>query len=197
MNGPFEFQFKDDPRTGREKGILEIRNCKTVYRNFAGAPTKFTDAGRREFSVIISPELGDILTADGWNVKDYKNRATSGEQSEPYIKIKVNYRDESDPKKSALDPVIHVIKNGKMEELTEETAGMLDWATIDNVDLRISPYHWNFNGSEGVSGYLKEIWVTLSVDELERLYVDCGSSCDGDCDNCKANDMPMPFTEED
>ena len=79
MNGPFEFRFMDDPRSGREKGVLEIRNCKTMYRNFAGAPTKFTDAGRRQFSIIIDNELADILKADGWNVKTYKNRQTSGE----------------------------------------------------------------------------------------------------------------------
>lgn len=196
MNGPFEFKFLDDPRTGREKGILEIMNCKTVYRNFAGAPTKFTDAGRREFSVLITPELADILKADGWNVKSYKSRADS-DSEEPYIKIKVNYREVGDTNKAALDPIVHVVKNGKMEELTEDTVGMLDWATIDNVNLRISPYHWNFNGNTGVNGYLKEIWVELAVDEIERLYVDCGSSCDGDCDNCKANDMPMPFNEAD
>jgi len=196
MNGPFEFAFKDDPRTGREKGILEIRNCKTIYRNFAGAPTKFTDAGRRQFSILITPELGDILTADGWNVKTYKNRATGGEEEEPYIQVNVNYRDAKDELKASLDPVVHVIKNGKMEDLTEETVGMLDWATIDNVDVRLSPYHWNFNGNTGVKGYLKEIWVTLAVDELERLYVDCGSSCDGDCDNCVANEMAFPLNED-
>lgn len=195
MNGPFEFKFLDDPRSGREKGILEIRNCKTVYRNFAGAPTKFTDAGRREFSIIIDDDLASILKEDGWNVKAYKNR--DGEDDLPYIKVKINYRDAKDERKSALDPVVHVIKNGKMEELNETTVGMLDWATIDNVDVRISPYHWNFNGSNGVSGYLKEIWVTLAVDELENLYVDCGSSCDGDCDKCAAHDMDMPFAMED
>lgn len=194
MNGPFEFKFMDDPRTGREKGILEIRNCKTIFRNFAGAATKFTDAGRREFSVIIDEELGDILKEDGWNVKMYKDR--NGEMDLPYIKVKVNYRDEKDERKAALDPVVHVIKNNKIEDLNENTVGMLDWATIENVDIRISPYHWNFNGSSGVSGYLKEAWVTLAVDELERFYVDCGSSCDGDCDKCKSNDMEMPFAFE-
>lgn len=195
MNGDFEFKFMDDPRSGREKGLLVINNCKTIFRNFAGAPTKFTDAGRREFSVLIDDELADILKEDGWNVKMYQDR--NKEMDIPYIKIKVNYRDEKDEKKEALDPSVVVVKNNKEEKLNEHTVGMLDWATIENVDLLISPYHWNFNGSSGVSGYLKAAKITLAVDELEKFYVDCGSSCDGNCDACASHDMDMPFAMED
>ena len=197
MNGPFEWKWKNNPITGEPKGILFIKNCKTIYRNFSGRPTKFTDSGRRQINVLIDDELAAVLEADGWNIKSYKDRSSGGEKEIPFIKVNVKYKDKDDKNKAAMDPVVKIIKNGHKEELNEETVGMLDWAEIDNVDIYISPYHWNVNGDAGVTGYLREAIFTLAEDELESLYVSCGSSCDGNCDKCAENDMEMPFAMED
>ena len=60
-----ELKFVDEPRE-----LLLIDDARIVYRNFAGAATKFNRAGDRNFAVIIPDEdMKDALVANGYNVK--------------------------------------------------------------------------------------------------------------------------------
>jgi hypothetical protein len=49
---------------------------------------------------------------------------------------------------------------------------ILDWADFAKVDLIMSPYKYDVNGNQGVSAYLKTIFVTIREDELEQRYAD-------------------------
>lgn len=142
---------------------LRIENAKIAFRNFSGKEGKFNPAGRRNFCVIFSPEDGDKLKQDGWNIKYLKSR-DEDEPDTPYMQVAVSF--ENYPPR-----VILITKDGKTS-LDEESVSILDWAEIDKVDLIIRPYNWEVNGRGGTKAYLKTIYVTLVEDEFESKYYD-------------------------
>ena len=146
--------------------LLNIENARLMFKNFAGEATKYNRAGARNFCVVIEdPELAEHLKADGWNIKTLKARE-DGDNDILYLKVNVNFN-------SARPPKVTLIAGKVRTELTEESIGSLDYADISNVDVSITPYHYELvNGDTGVSGYLKTMWVTIEQDPFASKYAE-------------------------
>lgn len=140
---------------------LTIRNCRLIWKNFAGKAGKFTPEGRRSFSILLDSETAHELYNDGWNVQ-IKPPREPGEDE--FCTLQVSIRFDNYP------PTIYMITNGKKSVLDEEDINVLDYADIEKVDLTLSPYHWTIGDKEGVKAYLKTMYVTLVVDELAAEY---------------------------
>ena len=83
-----------------------------------------------------------------------------------YVKVNVNFN-------GARPPKVTLISGKVRTELTEETIGSLDYADISNVDLTVTPYHYELaSGDKGVSGYLKTMWVTIDQDPFASKYAE-------------------------
>ena len=131
------------------KGVLEINNARIVFRNFAGAPSKFNREGDRNFGLIIDDAaIAEQLRQDGWNVK------AKGDPEDPYyfmtVKVKFN----------SYGPYAQMVSNGVATVLGEETIATLDNIDIEKVDLDVRPYDWEMNGRTGRTAYLSAISVT-------------------------------------
>ena len=156
---------------------VTIEGARILFRNFRGEERTYNAKGRRNFCVIIDPELADQLMTDGWNVKTLKPRE-EGDEPQPYLQVKVQY--------GARPPKITLISSSGRTEITEDTVDLLDWAEIENVDLVIRPYEYDVNGRAGISAYLKSMFVTIAEDYLEQKYSDCDHHvCNGDCEHCR------------
>lgn len=141
---------------------IVVENARILFRNFKGEESKYNPKGNRNFCLLIDdPNLERDLIADGWNVK-YLQPLDPGDPEQPYIKVKVAFGN--------YPPKIHMISGGHRTLLDEESVGILDWAEIENIDLTISPYHWDVSGRQGVTGYLKTMWVVIREDEFEAKY---------------------------
>lgn len=153
---------------------LVVKNAVIPFSNFAGKEGRFNREGERSFTIkFVDPDLVDKLRADGWNVKDLNPR--EGYEDDPpawKLDVKVSYNDK------APHPEVEIVKGENVIPLGEDEIGMLDWAEVDRVDVVVSPFHYNFNGREGISAYLRRIKVWLTGDGLE----------DGPVD-----DEPLPF----
>lgn len=144
------------------RGILQIDDARIVYRNFAGAPSKFNREGDRNFAVVIpDQDIADALIEQGWNVKIKPPR---DEDDAPFmflpVKIKFNER----------GPKAYLVTNGIVNKLEEETVSILDDVDILSVDMDIRPYDWDVNGKTGRSAYLQSIKVTQQVDRFAAQF---------------------------
>lgn len=144
-------------------GNITIEGARIVFRNFRGEAGRFNDAGDRNFCVIIDPELASKLDKDGWNVKVLPPR-DEGEEPVHYLPVAVSF-DYYPPK------VYMVLDHNKVVKLDEETIGELDNADIAYVDVIIRPYEWEMAGKSGVKAYLKTMYATINMDELEEKYM--------------------------
>ena len=147
-----------------------VENAKIAFKNFSGKEGQFNPEGKRNFCLILDPELAENLHSDGWNVRTLKPK-DDGEIPQPYIQVSVSFL--------AKPPKIVLVTSRGKTLLTEETVGMLDWAEITNVDLSVTPYQWSVAGKNGVKAYLKNMYVTIQEDEFEKKYDDIPDSAMG------------------
>ena len=146
------------------KGTITIENARLMFRNFAGKEQKFNAAGNRNFCVALSPEDGDQLQAQGWNVR-YLAPRDPDEAPLAYIQVTAEFDKGRPPK------IVQITSQGKTI-LDKESVSVLDWAEFENVDIQISPYHYEVGGRSGIKAYLQAMYATIVEDELEKKYYD-------------------------
>ena len=144
---------------------ITIENARIIYRNLSGKPDKFNpQGGKKTFSVVIDdPNFAEDLIKEGWNVKSFKPK--EGEEGDPghFLPVKVLYSDRSNPH-------IYLCTKKSKTMLNEETVGSLDYAEISSVDIVIRPYEYDVNGKQGVSAYVKTMYVNIVEDEFADKY---------------------------
>ena len=140
------------------KGILQIDDARIIYRNFTGAGSKFNRDGDRNFAVFIDDqEIIDALLNEGWNVK-IKPPREAGDEPFAYLPVKVKF--------SGYGPVAYLKSGERVTKLDEDSIFCLDDIEIENVDLDLRPYDWDFNGKQGRTAYLQSIEVTQRIDRF-------------------------------
>lgn len=146
---------------------VTMEGVRLIFRNFEGKEGPFNKTGERNFGVILPPDIGDAMLADGWPVKNLKaseeDQAEGIEEGPPWLAVKVAYDRGRPPK------IVLVTSRGRTV-LDEKTVAELDNVDIVNVDLIVNPYHWDVNGKSGIAAYCKTMFVTIEEDELEKKY---------------------------
>ena len=141
------------------RGILQIDGAMITHRNFAGRGDQYNREGDKNFSLIIpTQEMADELIAQGWNVKIRDARDEGGEPF-MFLKVKVKFNERG--------PKVYLKSGRAINELDENSIGMLDDIQIMNVDMDIRPYDWGpINGKYGRSAYLQNIRVHQRIDRF-------------------------------
>lgn len=140
---------------------INIENATIMFRNFSGKRDKF-NPGRKNFSVVIDDaKMAQELLDEGWNVKEIPIRE---EGDDPAWRLEVRIKFEP------IKPAIWLVTKAGKTLLDEESAQLIDDAEIENVDLVIRPFEWDFNGKTGVTAYLKTMYVTIREDPFAEKY---------------------------
>lgn len=149
----------------QDDGKYLIDEARIMFRNFEGKPGQFNAAGQRNFHVLLTPEIEQVLVADGFNVKYLKPRE---EGDTPQAHLKVNVKMDSN-----IPPKIYIVTSKGRRQLTEDMLSMVDWADFANVDLIFSRYKRDWpDGRTTVTAYLQTFFGTIREDELELRYAD-------------------------
>lgn len=149
------------------RGVVQIDDARIIYRNFAGAPSKFNREGDRNFAVVIDDQdIAEALTEKGWNVK-IKPPREEGDEPFMFLPVKVKFN-ERGPRVYLQNSLV----GRNRVTLDEDTVGILDNVDITNVDLDIRPYDWDVQGKTGRTAYLQSICVTQEVDRFLDRYAE-------------------------
>jgi len=143
---------------------VTLRNVRIIFRNFAGAPTRFNAAGgKRTFSILLNETEANELSSMGFNVKALKQRDPDDDPAF-HLPVEISYR--------VKPPRIVFISNQgrKRTVIDEDTVGLIDYTEIEKIDLTINPYQWEMENARGVKAYLKTMYVTIREDELDIEY---------------------------
>lgn len=139
-----------------------VEDARIIFRNFGGAPTKFNPVGgKREFSVVLEPEVAEQMAADGWNVKTLAVR-DEGDEETPFVTVTVNY--------GFKPPRVVLLSSAGRTNIDESSIEALDWVDIKTVDIIARGYDWEVNGKVGTKAYLKTMFMTIDEDALEMKY---------------------------
>lgn len=148
----------------KRKALPDARldGVKIIFRNLSGIERKFNAEGKRNFSIVLSPEQAGPMKADGWNVKVREPKDEEGDTL-LHIKANVNYK--------GRPPAIWLVTSRGRSLLDEATVGMLDYADITNVDVILHPYFFD-EDTVVAAAYVKTMFVTINEDELEAKYAE-------------------------
>lgn len=144
---------------------ITFMDAQILFKNFAGEERKFNPAGNRNFCLVIEDEVqAQQMFEEGWNVRILPPR-TDDEVAKHYIPVAVSYRNND-----SFPVCVYIVDGNQRTLLNEDTIGRLDHADIATVDLTIRPRYWDDNGQTKIKAYLKTMYVTLNVDELDQRY---------------------------
>ena len=149
---------------------VEVENAQLIWRNFSGKAGKFNAEGVRNFNIIIDEGSYEKLAKDGWNVRIVMPKNDMDPDTPPLyiLPVKVSFKNRP--------PQIQLISSTGRRFLDEETVSMLDFFEIKSCEAVISPYNSDVAGKQGVSGYLKSLYVTIVEDRFAGKYADIPTS---------------------
>lgn len=143
---------------------ITIENAKLLggsFKNFTGREGKYNPPGRRSFCVLIPAEDVPTLEKEGWNIKTLAAR-DEDEEDKYYIQVRVKYGE--------ISPNIWLCTKKNKTLLNNDTVSELDHVEMKNVDLEIRPYCWDVNGEQGITAYVKTMYVTIVEDVFAGKY---------------------------
>lgn len=158
----------------RVEGAIDFEGISMTWKNFRGEKGKFNEKGKRSFAIRLDEDQALDLIEIGWNVKIREYEDDEGKMVKRYF-LPVNVK--MDGKVPPRIFMITMVYNHDTQQeeprrtlLTEETVGLLDYAQFDNVDVKVRPFNYDYNGNQGVNHYLSLLFATLHVDDLEKKY---------------------------
>lgn len=138
-----------------------IEDGRIIFRNFAGKEGQYNREGDRNFGAILPADVAMQMQADGWNIKQLKQRE---EDDEPtyWVPVAVSYKHQP--------PRVVLVTSQGRTTLPEDMVEMVDFADIDTVHMTLNPYSYNVNGRAGVKAYLRSMYIHIAEDELDLRY---------------------------
>jgi len=141
-----------------DKDVIDV-----LYMNLAGAPDKFNPNGQDgNFWVVLTEEKANELAEKGFNVREFENRDGDTE-----LRLQVFAKFEFYPPN-----IFMVNSNDKKTKINEEDLSLIDSAELDEINLIISPYHWEFGGKKGVKAYIRTAYFKIVEDVFSRRFSD-------------------------
>lgn len=148
----------------------KLENIRLLFRpNFSGEKRQFNNEGQRNFNIELDLETAEYLMEAGWTVKTWDRVDDEGNKTVIYfLKVKVNMEGRRPPKVFLISTTRN--NEPRRTPLDADTVEILDALEFENIDVILSPHNYDFNGSQGVTAYLKTGFFVLAQNDLEKKY---------------------------
>lgn len=140
---------------------VENAQIKWPFSHFDGRQDTFNDEGDHNFTVIVDEERAQEMMAEGWPIKVMDGRE-EGDPPEYLLKVKISYRYEAPP--------IFFIKGDKRYRAGKEDLADIKRATVQQIDVIISPKPWIHGRDTGITAYVKEMYVLINQSRFGEKY---------------------------
>lgn len=150
---------------------VTIENARIIWPNFSGVAKKCNAKGDRNCCIVLSEEDAATLRAEGFKVK-VKEAKEEGEPPMLYLTLKCKFRNREGNMITRPSMMYMIVGKKKQVRLDEETVGQIDFAEIENVDLKFRSVPYDFNGKQGITAQIMEMYVTIVPDYLAEKYSD-------------------------
>lgn len=154
---------------------VNLEDCVIDRRNFGGGEIKrngrvLNEAGKRNFLLILSPEMTNEFFDRGWNVGKFSPRE-EGVEPDGFMRVNVSY--------FKNPPIIHYISGNVDTLLDESRLYLLDNVDMENIDMRVVGVNkQNKDGLWKKYAYVEEMWVTVTPDRFATKYANLRKSAD-------------------
>lgn len=149
---------------------INLEGTRFVFRDFSGLKS-YNGDGKRTCVVEIPDEATALaLSADGWSIKTRQPKVNVGTSEDPIwmedTNADVQYTLNVTIKFGDYPPEIYMVSpdGNTVTPVNEATVGLLDKAWVRSVDCVISPYAWSYGKKNGITAYLKLMYVQLDKD---------------------------------
>lgn len=148
----------------------EIPGDKITWRHMErNSGGKFNKgSGNRYFAIKLDEAFANELEEEGWNII-WRNVAADNEPEliKPYLKVFIKY--------GTPYPVDIYLINDKNHTKTALEESDLDNLAIDHKKLEyitvvLRPYHWTFDGDEGIKAQVQAMNIKLAQNGLDDDY---------------------------
>jgi len=150
---------------------VTIDNARIIWPNFSGAAKKFNAKGDRNCCIVLNEEDAATLKAEGFNVK-VKDAKEEGEPPMLYLTLKCKFRNREGNMLTRPSMMYMIVGKKEPVRLDEDTVGQIDFAEIENVDVKFRTAPYDFNGKQGVTAQIMAMYVTIVPDYLAEKYAD-------------------------
>lgn len=139
---------------------IEILDARLVFRNFSGREDKFNVAGKRNVSVVLSPEQAADLKARGVNVR---TREPRNEEEDEFHTVKLNIPFHS----KGRPPRVVMVSETQQTDMTEDTIHILD--NIDIISADVQFRLWEYDPGK-FSAQLVKTYIKIREDRMDQRY---------------------------
>ena len=146
---------------------VNLEDCVIDRRNFGGSEIKrngriLNDAGKRNFLLILSPEMTEEFMDRGWNVGKFSQRDPDVEP-EGFMRVTISY--------FKNPPIIHYISGDVDTLLDESRLYLLDTVNMESIDMRVVGVNKQTkDGTWKKYAYVEEMWIVVTPDRFAAKY---------------------------
>ena len=133
-----------------------LKDCKVLFPNFKGRPTRYNLEGSRNFNVRIDdPDIVQVLTSEGFNVR-MLNKLNDSDPDTWALTVNLKYKKDSEG--NVTGPEIKEVLEGRSADLNDKNVHCLDDMTIEKAIVEFRGFEYE---KDKMSAWLNrgKFWV--------------------------------------
>lgn len=166
------YKKKELNEYGYSTDYIYFKDCQDClkWRNFAGVAKAYNEAGKRNFSVQVSPEMAEFFRNEGINVHSYTPKASDWDEN-PEEQLTVSVKVVFGSQKFPIDISVGNDETKTKVSIDGDTAYELDTMSFKKASFKARKYMYDSIGGK-CTLYLVKAFFVKNTDDLDDEFSD-------------------------